>query len=123
MKRMTLILAAVWLWSAPLMAAGAGQTVFVVHFSTGPAWQADVPPMEQDSFREHSANLRRLREQGDILFGARYGAYGMIFLQSDSIETATAELDGDPGVVAGIFVYQIEPMNIFYSWRDSDDVE
>lgn len=95
------------------------QLLFVVHFTTGPNWDQDQPPAAQDGFQGHSSNLGYLREQGKIAFGARYGEYGMIFFASDSIDAARQILDKDPGVVAGIFTYEIAPMNVFYPWRES----
>lgn len=103
--------------NVPAMASDA-PPLLVVHFTTGPNWQPDLPPQQQTGFVEHSANLRRLRDAGRIHFGARYGKYGMIFLAADSVEAARAELDADPGVVAGIFTYEVAPMSVFYPWRE-----
>lgn len=114
--KLVVVLAGLLLW-APVSYADE-KPVFVVHFTTGPNWQADKPPGEQTGFGEHSANLQRLRKEGSILFGARYAEFGMIFLASDSIEAAGKVLDADPGVVAGIFPYEVEAMNIFYPWRN-----
>lgn len=102
--------------SAPVQ-AGEEPALFVVHFATGPNWQTDLPPGEQAGFQEHSTNLQRLRGEGRILFGARYGELGMIFLSAASLEAATAELDSDPGVQAQIFTYQIQPLRVFYPWQ------
>ena len=103
-----------------MAATAAAQTsapLFVVHFETGPSWNKSLAPSEQPSFREHSANLNRLRKEGAIVFGARYGDLGMIFLQADTLEVATALLDADPGVRSGIFAYRIAPLRVFYPWQ------
>lgn len=102
-------------------ATAAAQTsppsLFVVHFETGPSWNKAQTPSEQPSFREHSANLNRLRKEGAIVFGARYGDLGMIFLKTDTLDAATALMDADPGVRSGIFTYRIAPLRVFYPWQ------
>ena len=103
-----------------MAATAAAQTsppLFVVHFETGPAWNKTVAPFEQPSFREHSANLNQLRKEGAIVFGARYGDLGMIFLKAETLEVATALLDTDPGVRSGLFAYRIAPLRVFYPWQ------
>ncbi len=84
-------------WLAVLalaLAAGttAAQTppspLFVVHFETGPSWNKSLAPPDQPSFREHSFNLNRLRNEGAIVFGARYGDLGMIFVKAETLRTA-----------------------------------
>jgi uncharacterized protein YciI len=88
--------------------------LFVVHFETEPNWNS---PSDQPSFREHSANLNRLRKEGTIVFGARYGDLGMIFLKADTLDAAKALMQADPGVQSGIFSYRIAPLRVFYSWQ------
>lgn len=91
--------------------------LFVVHFETGPSWNKSLAPTEQPGFREHSANLNRLRKEGTIVFGARYADLGMIFLKADTLDAAKAVVEADPGVRSGIFSYRIEPLRVFYSWQ------
>jgi hypothetical protein len=93
-------------------------TLFVVHFETGPAWDASKPAAEQPMFREHSTNLKRLRADSLIVFGARYGSLGMIVLRADSLGSARSTVDADPGVRSGTFIYRIEPLLVFYPWRE-----
>jgi uncharacterized protein YciI len=103
------------------LAAASAQTppaLFVVHFETGPAWNKALAPAEQPGFKEHSANLNRLRKEGLIKFGARYGDFGMLFLKADSLDAAQAIIDADPGVQAGSFIYRVEPLNVFYPWQE-----
>jgi len=94
---------------------------FIVHLETGEAWNAALPPGEQDSFAAHSANMKRLRDEGVILLGARYGDYGMLIVEARSEDALRATLEADPGVAAGIFTYRLEPISIFYPWRDRSD--
>ena len=91
--------------------------LFVVHFETGPSWNKSLAPSDQSGFREHSANLNRLRKEGTIVFGARYGDLGMIFLKAETLEAAKSLLEVDPGVRSGIFSYRIAPLRVFYSWQ------
>ncbi len=103
-----------------MAATAAAQTsppLFVVHFETGPSWNKSLAPSEQPGFRGHSASLNRLRKEGAIVFGARYGELGMIFLKAETLEVATALLDTDPGVRSGLFAYRIAPLRVFYPWQ------
>lgn len=37
--------------------------------------------------------------------------------KAQSLDTAEAIVDADPGVRSGIFVYRIALLNVFYPWR------
>ncbi len=108
---------------ALVLAAGATaaetppSSLFVVHFEIGASWNKSLAPSDQPSFREHSANLNRLRNEGTIVFGARYGDLGMIFLKADTLDAAKALVEADPGVRSGLFSYRIAPLRVFYPWR------
>jgi hypothetical protein len=104
------------------VAAADEKPLFIVHFEAGPQWDKTLSPGEQPSFREHSANLNRLRSEGVIVFGARYDEYGLIFLRADSLDAAKAAVDGDPGVRSGLFVCRVAPLGVFYPWKEMDRV-
>ncbi|MDP9190175.1 MAG: hypothetical protein M3P06_00540 [Acidobacteriota bacterium] len=89
--------------------------LFIVHFTTGPAWVEGKPFPEQQHAREHSANLQRLRGRGSILIGARYGETGMVILRAESEESARAEIDQDPAVKSGTFQYTLSELRPFYN--------
>jgi uncharacterized protein YciI len=110
---LSLILAA----ASPTVAAETSGELFVVHFSTGPAWNEALAPGEQAGFTEHSANLKRLRAEGRILFGARYDEYGMLFVRAASAKAAAALFADDPGVQSGIFEYRVAALKVFYPWQ------
>lgn len=110
-------LAALALVCAVATAAETPSALFVVHFETGPSWNKSLAPSDQPGFREHSANLNRLRKEGTIVFGARYADLGMIFLGADTLDKAKALMEADPGVQSGIFSYRIEPPRVFYPWQ------
>ncbi|NND00302.1 MAG: hypothetical protein HKN85_08985 [Gammaproteobacteria bacterium] len=108
----------------PINAAGGDDKSlqrFIVHIETGDNWDQSLQPAEQAKFSEHSANMKRLRTEGRILFGARYGEYGLLIIQVESLASAKAILDADPGVLAGTFTYRIEPVSIFYPWKVADN--
>lgn len=94
--------------------AGLAEPLYIVEFTTGPAWVADKPFHEQAHAADHSANLRRLRERGILVLGGRHGAKGMIILKTSSEAAAHSEIEQDPAVSAGIFSYTIEEFNPFF---------
>lgn len=94
---------------------------FIVHLETGEKWDSSLQPAEQTQFKEHTANMNRLRKQGTILFGARYGEFGLLILEGESLSSAIEILEADPGVMAGIFKFRIEPISIFYPWKTPGD--
>lgn len=108
----TLVLAA-----GAIAAEPSPSSLFVVHFEIGPSWKKSLAPSDQPTFREHSANLKRLRDEGTIVFGARYGDLGMIFVRADTLDAAKALIDADAGVRSGLFSYRIAPLRVFYPWR------
>jgi uncharacterized protein YciI len=89
--------------------------LFAVEFRTGPAWDANKQPQDQLHFREHSANLKRLRDAGRLLVGARYSDKGLIVLSAATEAEARAEIAKDPTVQAKVFAYEIHPFMVFYS--------
>ncbi len=91
----------------------AAEQLFIVHFTTGPGWDTAKPPPEQMFFREHSANLNRLRRDGRLLLGARYGDKGMIVLRAADEAGVRTELAQDPSLEAGTFDAQIDAFRPF----------
>ena len=80
----------------------------------GPKWDTSKAAEEQTYFREHSANLRQLREHGALVVGARYSDKGFLVLAAPSLEAARAMLDRDPSMAAGVFAYHVHEMSVFY---------
>lgn len=89
------------------------EKLFVVHFTTGAAWDAAKPPPQQKFFAEHSANLARLRREGRLLLGARYGDKGMIVLRADDEAAVHTQLASDPSIAAGTFAAQVDAFRPF----------
>ncbi|MBL8361810.1 MAG: hypothetical protein JNN18_15060 [Rubrivivax sp.] len=88
--------------------------LYAVEVTIGPRWDASLRPQDQPLFREHSAHLRRLRDAGHLVIGARYADKGLLVLAADTEAAARALLDADPSIQAGIFRYQIHPYSVFY---------
>ena len=89
--------------------------LFAVEIKVGPEWDASKPPNEQPHFREHSANLKRLRDAGALIMGARYSDIGLVVVAAETEAQARTMLSEDPSFKAGIFKYEIYPFNVFYS--------
>lgn len=103
--------------SAPAQEAeppGPPKALFLVEYTTGPAWISDKPFPEQAHAADHSANLRRLRGEGTLVLGARHGDKGMVILRSGSEAAARAQVERDAAVASGVFVYTIEELRPFY---------
>ncbi len=91
-----------------------GTGLYLVEFTTGPAWQSGIAPGEQQGFAEHSANLRRLRESGTLLFGARYADKGVILLRLPDETAVRSELEPDSALAARVFEAAIHEFRPFY---------
>lgn len=88
--------------------------LYAVEIKTGPAWDAAKAPQEQPHFREHSLNLKRLRDAGQLLLGARYADKGLIVLQAASAEEAHAMMRQDPAIQGQVFSYELSDFRVFY---------
>ena len=88
--------------------------LFAIEIKTGTSWDAAKPAHEQAFFREHSANLKKLRDQGSLVFGARYSDKGLVVLVAISADEAHAMMKQDPSVQAKVFAYELHDFNVFY---------
>jgi hypothetical protein len=93
---------------------GADLVLFAVEITTGPKWDAAKPAVEQLHFREHSVNLKRLRDAGHLVLGARYSDKGLVLLAAKDEGQARAMMDEDLSMQAQVFQYQLHPFNVFY---------
>ncbi|MEZ5419072.1 MAG: YciI family protein [Vicinamibacterales bacterium] len=89
--------------------------LFAVEITVGPNWDQSKPPQAQQYFREHSANLKRLRDAGSLVMGARYSDKGLVILAARSEDEARAFMDVDPSIKAGVFKYEVHAFSVFYS--------
>lgn len=95
-------------------AASADLPLFAIEIKVGPKWDVSKPPQEQTFFQEHSANLRRMRDAGVLLMGARYSDKGLVVVSAATAAEVRAQMDQDPSVAAGTFMYEVHPFNVFY---------
>jgi hypothetical protein len=82
--------------------------MFAVRLTTGPAWDAARPPNEQAGMREHSANIGRMRREGVLVLGARFGELGLLVLRVPDEAAARAQFAPDPTIAAGVFKLQVD---------------
>jgi hypothetical protein len=87
--------------------------MFAVRLTTGPAWDAAKSPNDQAGMREHSANIARLRREGALVLGARFGEVGLLVLRVPDEAAARAQFDPDPTIAAGVFKLQVDAFSPF----------
>lgn len=88
--------------------------LFAVEIKVGPNWDSAKKPHEQAFFKEHSKNLKKLRESGHIVMGARYSDIGLIIFSATSVEQVKTFMEKDPSMSAGTFKYEVHKFNVFY---------
>lgn len=89
-------------------------SLYIVTYTTGPAWDHSKSASEQLYFKEHSSRLGQLRKDGVIRFGARYGDKGSIVIAAKNFQAAKEIVDADGAVVNQVFVAEIHRLNIFF---------
>jgi uncharacterized protein YciI len=89
-------------------------SLYVVTFTTGAAWDVAKAPQEQNYFKEHSANLSKLRKEGLIKLAARYADKGIIVVAASSILEARKRINSDPAVINKLFDADIQKLLVFY---------
>jgi hypothetical protein len=94
--------------------AAAPAPLFAAVFKTGPTWDAAKAPGEQAFFRDHSANLAKLRAAGRIVMGARYGDVGLIVVTAATEAEARTYFETDPSIAAGTFALDVHRFSVFY---------
>lgn len=89
--------------------------LFALELRTGSAWDHAKSAPEQLYFREHSATLKRLRDEGTLVLGARYADKGFMVLSGASIAAVREQIELDPAVRHGIFALELNEFRVFYS--------
>ncbi len=87
--------------------------LYAVRLSTGPAWDATKSPNDQGGMKEHSANIARMRREGTLVLGARFGELGLLVLRVPDEAAVRAQLAPDPTVASGVFKVQIDVFSPF----------
>ena len=96
----------------------AADSLYIVTYTTGSAWDASKKFNEQPYFKEHSANLSALRKAGTIKFGARYADKGIIFIKAATLQAAKDLINADLGVINKLFNADVQRLSPFYPWRE-----
>ena len=89
--------------------------LFAVEIRTGPRWDHAKPAHEQAHFREHSANLKKLRDGGHLVLGARYSDKGFLVMTGASAAAVKEPLDADPSIQTQVFAYELHDFRVFYA--------
>jgi hypothetical protein len=87
--------------------------LYAVRLSTGLAWDPAKSPNDQRGMREHSANVARLRREGTLVLGARFGELGLLVLRLPDEAAVRKQLEPDPAIAAGVFKTQIDVFSPF----------
>ncbi len=90
-------------------------SLFVVYYTTGPAWNHEKGPADQTHFADHSKHLSTLRKEGVIKLGARAGEKGIIIFAAKSYIHAQEIINSDTAVGKGLFNADIQRFNVFYA--------
>lgn len=114
MKKSFILLVAVGLISTCAFAQATTDSLFIVTYTTGSAWDNAKAPNEQPYFMDHSANLGKLRKEGLITAGARYGEKGIIFIKASSLQAAKEIIFADQAVANKLFTVEVQMLSVFY---------
>ena len=88
--------------------------LYAAIFKTGPKWDTAKAPNEQPFFREHSANLAKLRAAGTIVMGARYADIGLVVVTAATEADARKLFESDPSIAGGTFTLDVHRFSVFY---------
>ncbi|QPF75585.1 hypothetical protein G8A07_23495 [Roseateles sp. DAIF2] len=110
---LTALLLALAAGLAPAQEAPPAERLFAVEIRTGAAWDQAKPATAQPHFRAHSEHLARLRAEGRIAMGARYGDKGLLVLRAAGPDEARALMDADPSMQSRTFGYELHEMRVF----------
>ncbi len=88
--------------------ASAEPFLYVIIYRAGPAWRHGLPISEQ-GLQPHGAYIAQNFEQGSVRAAGPLGADGGIILlrAGDEVEARTF-VEGDPAIIAGLFVAEID---------------
>jgi len=89
-------------------------SLYIVTYTTGTAWDVAKQPNEQPWFKEHSTNLSKLRKDGIIKAGARYADKGIIVVVAKTLAAAKEIIFDDVAVANKLFVADVQKLNVFY---------
>ena len=82
--------------------------LWAVRLTTGPAWDPARKPNEQAGMIEHGTNIARMRREGALVLGARYGDTGLMVFRVADESAVHAQFADDPTIAAGVFKMQVD---------------
>jgi ketosteroid isomerase-like protein len=82
--------------------------LYAVRLTKGPAWDEAKSPNEQTGMREHSTNIARLRREGTLVLGARFGELGLLVLRVPDEAAVQTQLAPDPAITGGVLKVQTD---------------
>lgn len=89
-------------------------SLYIVTYTTGVAWDQTKSPAEQPYFKDHSGHLNKLRKEGVIKFGARYADKGIIVIAVANTAVAKDIIFKDQAVINKLFHADLQKLNVFY---------
>ncbi|UJH66047.1 YciI family protein [Allomuricauda sp. SCSIO 65647] len=90
------------------------ESLFVVLYTVGENWNTEKSPNEQPYFKDHSAFLKKLRNDTIITLGARYADTGMIVLKAPNLDAAKKLVNSDIAVQHHLFNVEVHAFAPFY---------
>lgn len=89
---------------------------FVTLFNHGPRWEYGKSVYEQGpAIEEHLRSMRRLFDEGALLVGGPFEEGGGIaLLEAPDRGAATAIIDTDPAVQAGVLSYTLHQLHAYF---------
>jgi uncharacterized protein YciI len=84
------------------------QSVFVITYKPGPAWQAGMP-MNRQALGPHAAYWTRLAREGRAVGAGPFTDMdgGIAVINAANLEDAQAIMAADPAVTSGVFVGEV----------------
>ena len=111
---MKFLLTALILYTGAVYAQSPTDSLYIVTYTTGPAWDLALKPNEQVYFKEHSAFLGKLMKDGTVKLGARHAEKGMVIIHATSLQTARELILSDVAVANKLFQVDIQKFNVFF---------
>jgi hypothetical protein len=87
---------------------------WVMMYTPGPAWDPARAFSDQMHAGNHSANLARLRSEGRIRLGGRFGPWGLILVDAGSEAEARSYFAPDSALAAGVFTGEVHAWSTIY---------
>ncbi len=83
-------------------------------FSRGEHWDMTKQPNEQTYFYNHGKNMQRLRTEGKIALGGRFGELGLVVFNSGSEAEVRSFFSSDSLVLKNILKMELHVFQPFY---------